>query len=293
MTEIMDKAEFYKQRYSGSIFIIKAGGRIIMDEDARRDMLSTIQDFVNANIRVLLIFGGGHAIDNALQDKNITPRKQNGRRITDSQTIEVVKSVMSGDLSFRIARSMAELGLQGLCLNNIPAAWGKIKLRERDNPEDYGYDGTLESVNPGSIYTTLNATPFIACPCLGASEKNAVNINADNVAVSLASACQFRKLIFMSDIDGVLVEDKVMSVVTDKDIPRLISDGHAVGGMQVKLESCLAALDRGVRRIHIINGLKKGSLSSEVYSAIGPGTMLIRDSDLDRYEQEIKLEVAP
>lgn len=285
--------EFYKQRYSGSLFLIKAGGRIIMDDDARRDLLRTIQDFINANIRVLLVYGGGHAIDDALKERNIEPRKIDGRRITNAETIEVVKSVISGDLSFRIARTMARIGLNGVLLNNIPAEWIDIKFRERENPEEYGYDGTIENVNASSIYTLMNATPFIACPCLGASKNNAVNINADNVAVGIASQCQFRKLIFMSDIDGVMVDGKVSSVITDKEIPGLISDGHAVGGMQVKLENCLHALDRGVRRIHIINGFKAGNLANEIYSSVGPGTMLIRESDMDRYEQETMMEIAP
>lgn len=289
----MDKADFYKQKYSGSLFLIKAGGRIIMDDDARRDLLRTIQDFIKANIRVLLIYGGGHAIDDALKEHNIEPRKVNGRRITNKETIEIVKSVISGDLSFRLARTMARINLNGLLLNNIPSEWIDIKLRERDNPEDYGYDGTVENVRTAPIYSLLNATPFVACPCLGASEKNAVNINADNVAVALAAQCQFRKLIFMSDIDGVMVDGKVQSVLTDKDIPKLISEGHAVGGMQVKLENCKFALDRGVRRIHIINGFKAGNLANEIYSAVGPGTMLIRDADMDRYEQETLMEIAP
>lgn len=284
-----DKREYYKHKYSGSLFLIKAGGRTIMNDDTRLDLLSTINDLVHAGIRVMLIYGGGQAIDEALAKAEITPRKHNGRRITTARTIPIVQSVLAGDLSFRISETMGQIGLEGLCLNNIPSQWADIELRPRD-PEDYGYDGTLKNVHAMHIRNLMNTVPFIACPCLGVTAKNAVNINADNVAVALAAGAQFRKLIFLSDVDGVMVDGELASMLTDAEIPALIDSGQIAGGMQIKVESCLYALHHGVRRIHIINGFQEKSLEREMYDTHGIGTMILRESDKDTYIQEIEME---
>lgn len=283
---------YYLEKYSGSLFLIKAGGRVITDDAARKDLLGTIQDLVAADIRVLLVYGGGHAIDDALDAAGLTSKKIDGRRITTAATLPAIKATLAGDLGFRINATMRGIGLRGLCLNAIPPAWADIALREREVRADYGYDGTLAKVYPAPVLTALNAVNFIACPCLGVSERGGVNINADLAAIALASGCQFRKLIFMSDVDGVEVGGEVVSTLTDADIPALIESGEVSGGMQVKLESCLEALDNGVHRIHLLNGLRPGALGGEVYDPTGIGTMILRAADKPRYEQELALNAA-
>ena len=280
--------EFYRDRFSGSFFVIKAGGRIITDEKARTDLLRTIQDFVSANIKVMLVYGGGHAIDSALKKADIKTTKKDGRRVTNALSMPVVQSVMSGDIAHQILCTMARIDFRhGVCLPALPHGWTDIKLRPREKI-DYGYDGTLPKVNAAPILSMLNSVPFIATPSLATSAENPVNINADMAAVAIACWTQARKLIFLSDVDGVMIDDKKASVLSDTEIKTYIDDGQIKGGMQVKMESCLDALDRGVRRIHLINGFKQGALAREIYDPIGAGTMVVRESDKQRYLNEIK-----
>ena len=290
--EKLDKtAEFYRERFGGSVFVIKAGGRIITNQDAREDLLMTIADFAEADIKTILVYGGGHAIDREMENNGISPRKSQGRRITNSESLPSVRNVMSGQIPSLIYTSMARLGLKdGLCLPAIPPAWTDINFRERDNKKDYGYDGTLPKVYPAPIRKILNSVSFLAVPSLAISNEHAVNINADNAAVSLAIYILARKLIFLSDVEGVILNNKKASVLTEDDIHSHIASGEIKGGMQVKMENCLEALDRGVRRVHILSGFDNGALKQEIYDPIGAGTMILRDSDKKRYHQEINLE---
>lgn len=284
--------EFYRTKYKGSLFVVKAGGRVITDDAARTSLLSNIKDLTDAGIKILLVYGGGHAIDDALAHAGITLQKSNGRRITTRQAMPIVQNVMAGDLGFRVSRSMAEIGLHGLTLSNIPASWGKIAFRERENPDDYGFDGFFKAIFEDQIRGIFNATPFIACPCTGVSDKSAVNINADNVAVALAEGTHARKLIFLSDVDGVLKDGKMIPLITNTEIPDLIQTGVAQGGMRVKLENCAHALEQGVKRIHLINGFRENALAEEIYDAIGPGTMIINEEDRESYLNEIETQKA-
>ncbi len=281
--------DYYRTKYKGSLFVIKAGGRVIADDKARHSLLNNIKDLVTSGIRVLLIYGGGHLIDEALKESGIEPVKVDGRRITTGGQIDTVKHVMAADLSYRIGSTMAEIDLHGLCLSTLPPGWVNIALRPKHKDMER-FDGTIQSVFADQIINLFGAIPFAACPCISVTGKNGVNINADDVAVAVASATQARKLIFLSDVDGVLVDGKTAPYLTDSDIPKLIENGTVTGGMRVKLENCLDALNNGVRRIHLLNGFTPDILIHEIYESVGPTTMLIQEKDLESYLNEIEVE---
>ncbi len=284
--------EFYRDKYRGSLFVVKAGGRIITNDNARTSLLRNIHDLTTNGIKVLLIYGGGQAIDEALKKQGIEPRKIEGRRITGPKEIKVVKNVMSADLSYRIASTMAELELHGLCLSSLPAGWTNIAIRPRETPVDEGYDGTIREIYSDQIRRMFDAVNFVATPCVGVTDKNGVNINADNVAVAIAEGCQSRKLVFLSDVDGVLIDGKTAPFITDKEIPELIANGTVTGGMKVKLENCLHAMNNGVKRIHLLDGFREDALCTEIYDSEGPATMIIREEDRQSYLNEVQAEKA-
>lgn len=282
--------EFYRSKYKGRIFVIKAGGRIIADDKARKSLLTNIQDLTAHGIKVLLVYGGGKAIDQALEDNGLELKKTNGRRITTAKTIDIVKHVMAGDLGCKISSTMAELKMDGFCMNSIPPSWIDIELRPRENSEEFGYDGTVKEVYAEKIRHAFEDILFIAMPCIGVTAKNAVNINADDVAVAIATGCETRKLVFLSDVDGVLINGKTASFITDKEIPELIENGTVEGGMKVKLENCIRALDDGVRRIHLLNGFSENVLANEIYESTGAATMIIKEEDKQSYLNEIEAQ---
>lgn len=281
---------FYKKRFAGQTFVIKAGGRVIEDDKARRNLLSNIQELTKDGIKVLLIYGGGAAIDAAIHAEGRTPTKKDGRRLTSDADIACVKKVLAGDFAFRILEDMAKMDLDGYVFNTVPDHWAKYKRRPKMDGITR-FDATLEKVHVKYPRAMFNNTRLIIVPCLGLLKQGVtVNINADNMAVALAGGMKAAKLIFLSDIDGVLIDKKLQSVMTPTDIENAIADGHATGGMQVKLENCIDALKSGVKRVHILNGFKKDMIMGEVYTSNGAGTMIVRKGEKTKYKQEVQAE---
>lgn len=283
---------FYEGRFKDNIFIVKAGGKIIEDRKSLDNLLSNIRDLTLRGIKVLLVYGHGRAVDDKLKSRNIPVNKIKGRRITDAPTLGVIQEVVGGLLSMNVSGSMARNNLPGICLGSVPADWMTVELRPK-HPVDFGFVGDIKDVEAATIMRCFKTTNFIACSCLGITPEGQVcNINADTVATRFAVSLKAHKLLFLSDVDGVIVDGKVADVLTVKEIQTLIKKGHAKDGMRVKLESCKAALLSGVRRIHLINGLRKDALRKEIFEPHGLGTMIIQDSERDIYAREIQVQQA-
>lgn len=283
---------FYEGRFKGNLFIVKAGGKIIEDRASLDNLLSNIRDLTLHGIKVLLVYGHGRAVDERLKERRIEVKKINGRRVTDAPTLGVIQEVVGGLLSMNVAGSMARNRLPGICLASVPADFMDVQLRSA-KPVDFGFVGDVKAVKDGPIRALFKVTNFIACSCLGVTPAGQVcNINADTVATQCAIGLKAHKLIFLSDVDGVLINGKVAEMLTVEDIPVLVKKGIVTGGMHVKLDNCAAALKNGVRRIHLINGLRKDALKKEIYEPVGLGTMLILDEEREVYAREIAVQWA-
>lgn len=278
---------FYKKRFSGQIFVIKAGGRVIEDDTARANLLKNIQELTQDGIKVLLIYGGGGAIDTAITAEGRKPTKIDGRRITSEADIACVKKVLAGDFAFRILETMAKIDLDGYVFNTVPDHWAKYKRRAKQN-DIVRFDATIDTVHTRYPKAMFNTTRLIIVPCLGLLKQGVtVNVNADNMAVALASGMKAAKLIFLTDVDGVKIDNKVASVLTISELEGYIADKTITDGMQVKMENCIHALKSGVKRVHILNGFKRDMLKNEVYTSSGAGTMIVRRAEKQKYEKEL------
>jgi len=233
---------FYESKFRDSLFIIKASGAVIEDESARKNLLANIRDLTLRGIKVILIYGGGKAIDAALNERGIDVQKNQGRRITDADTMRVIREVIGGDLALSVYEGMQENNLNGLSFNAIPANWMKIGLRPKE-PIDF------------------------------------TGLKAD-------------KLIFMSNVDGVKVDGDTAMMITTGEIPALIKDGIVTDGMRVKMENCADALAAGVKRIHLINGLRENALRKEIFESVGPGTMILPENERENYMNEVEVQKA-
>lgn len=281
---------FYEGRFKDNIFLVKAGGKIIEDRKSLDNLLSNIRDLTLHGIKVLLVYGHGRAVDEKLKSRNIEVKKIKGRRVTDAPTLGVIQEVVGGLLSMNVNSGMARNNLPGICLGAVPADWMTVERRP-PHPVDFGFVGDVKDVEAGPIQRLFKMTNFIACSCLGVTAEGQVcNINADTVATQFAIGLNAHKLIFLSDVDGVLVDGKVVDVLTVKEIQTLVKKGIVKDGMHVKLDNCKAALLAGVRRIHLINGLRKDSLKKEIFESRGLGTMIIQDSEREIYAREIEVQ---
>lgn len=283
---------FYHSKFMNSVFIVKASGEIVENDDALDSLIRNIKKLTHHGIKVILVYGGGKAVDKALSERGIEIKKENGRRITDADTIEVMKQVICGTLSLKIFSAMSKHRVEGYNLNAIPSDWMDIELRPK-KPIDYGFVGDIKLTRERAIKRLFKVTNFIAVPCLAPTvDGELCNINADTIATELAIAAQADKLLFLSNVDGVLIEGKTAFMLTDEDIPALIDKGVVTDGMRVKMENCVRALHEGVKRIHLINGLRPDALEKEIFEAVGPGTMLISEDEKLKYLNEVEVQKA-
>ena len=281
---------FYESKFRDNLFIIKASGAVIEDDKARDTLMADIHDLILQGIRVILIYGFGGMIDAEVEKRGVGTKRDGGRRITDSATLQIIKELVGGDLSLKVTQSMFKNKLDGLTFNAVPADWLKVVKRPA-KPVDFGFVGDIEDVRTRPIQRLLRTADFIACPCLAVSvDGDILNINADTVATDIASALNADKLIFLSNVDGVKIKNETAFMVTTDDIPKLIADGTVTDGMRVKMENCLRALQAGVKRIHLINGLRENALYKEIYESVSPGTMVIHESDRQNYLNEIEVQ---
>ncbi|MFN3700172.1 MAG: acetylglutamate kinase [Alphaproteobacteria bacterium] len=283
---------FYHSKFQNSVFVVKASGDLIEDDNALESLMRNIRKLTLHGIKVILVYGGGKATDKALQQRGIDIRKENGRRITDHATLEVMKEVIGGALSLKIFESLSRHHIEGYSLNAVPADWLDIELRSK-KPVDYGFVGDITFARPRAIKRLFKVSNFVAVPCLAPTKDGQLcNINADTIATELAIGAEADKLIFLSNVDGVLIDGKTAFMITDGEIPALIEKGIVTDGMRVKMENCVRALHGGVKRIHLINGLRDNALEKEIFESVGPGTMLITEGEKIRYLNEVEIQKA-
>lgn len=281
---------FYESKFRDNLFIVKASGQVIENPDALDNLLANIRSLTVHGVKVILIYGHGGLVDRAVEARGIGVKRKDGRRVTDAATIGLLREVVGGDLSLRVYQGMHKNNLEGLALNAVPSDWMRVELRPK-KPIDYGFVGDIKDVFKRPINRLLRVTNFIACPCLTMSrEGHLVNINADSVSTELAIGTGAHKLIFLSDVDGVMVNGKTAFMITSKQISQYIKDGTATGGMKVKLENCLRALEGGVKRIHLINGLREDALYKEIYESVSPGTMVLPEEERQNYLNEVEVQ---
>lgn len=281
---------FYESKFRDNLFIVKASGAVIEDDKARDALLNDIQELILQGIKVVLIYGFGGMIDAEVDKRGVGTKREGGRRITDAATLQIIKELVGGDLALKITQSMFKNKLDGLNFNAIPSDWLKV-VKRPPLLVDFCFVGDIEDVRTRPIHRLLRTANFIACPCLAISvDGEILNINADTVATDIASAMEADKLIFLSNVDGVKINNETAFMVTTGEIPKLIADGIVTDGMKVKMENCLRALHAGVKRIHLINGLRDNALYKEIYESVSPGTMIIHESDRQNYLNEVEVQ---
>ena len=223
--------------------------------------------------RPVLVHGGGAEINEWLERLDIPSVFVRGLRVTDAATLEVVRMTLAGKVNGELVRLIGELGGRAVGLTGVDG--GLLRVRRLD--PDLGYVGAVESVDPGPI-AALSAAGYIPVIApLGLSADGAVlNINGDDAAADLARGLGATKLLYLSDVPGILDRDgQLLSVLTDEQTRALIADGVIRGGMIPKAEACLRALETA-DRVHIVNGHEPHVLIRELLTHQGAGTMIER-----------------
>lgn len=256
--------------------VVKLGGSA-MEDSAAQD--ATLRDLAWLNLvgqRVVLVHGGGKQIDGALKAAGIVPRKVNGRRITDEATLAVVVRVLAGEINLDIVRQLNEIGCSAIGLGQPD----DVILRGRPIAE-LGRAGEVTGVNTTTLDHLILKNGMPVVPPVGRDDAGGwLNINADDAAAAIASLWSADVLIFLTDTPGLLRDvnapASVMHRLTSHEVNDLIADGTIAGGMVPKVQGCLAALNRGVGRVQILDGRVHHSLLQEALTGQCPGTEFTR-----------------
>ena len=237
-------------------------------------------------MRPVVVHGAGSRISTAMQAAGIEPRFVAGRRYTDQATLEIVEKVLAQDTNQELADTFEKIGGRAMTLNfdSTPVLTGQLlKLNDdQGQPIDLGFVGEITKVDRLVIDNLCYAgqVPFI--PSMAETEDGQkLNVNADTVATKVAQELNAHKLVVLSDVPGVLRNPddpkSIISSLTRSEALALIEDGTISGGMIPKIEACLETIDRGVRKVHIIDGRLRHSLLLETYTSDGIGTLISSD----------------
>ena len=234
-------------------------------------------------MRPVIVHGGGARISEAMEAAGIEPNFIEGRRYTDAATLEIVERVLANEINNELAERFEKIGGRAMTLNfqSAPVLTGEqIKLTGEDgNDIDLGFVGQVSKVDRLVIDNLCYAgqVPFI--PSMAETvDGQKLNVNADTAAMEVACALNAEKLIMLSDVPGVCLEkgneDSLISTLNAEKAAELIADGTISDGMIPKVQACLTTLERGVSKVHIIDGRKRHSLLLEIYTTSGAGTLI-------------------
>ncbi|MDA8743215.1 acetylglutamate kinase [Rubripirellula amarantea] len=265
------------RRFRGKTTVIKLGGSLLDDENALMHILLDVIFMESVGMKPVIVHGGGKAINRALAESGIEPNFVRGRRVTDAPTLKVVEKVLAGELNVFITDEIERLGgrAMNLSFTTTNVLFGEKLPTEED--EDLGFVGHVtrvdRSVIEGLSYT--DQVPVIPSMCEG-EDGQRYNVNADTAAMAVAQALGAEKLVFLSDVNGVRRDKDDPKTIIDslsaEEARSLIKEGVINGGMIPKVEACLETLDRGVRKVHIVDGAVRHSLLLEIFTTSGVGT---------------------
>ena len=284
--KILIEALPYIQRFNGATVVVKYGGHAMVDERLKQNFALDIILLKYVGLNPIVVHGGGPQIGEFLGRLSIKTKFVNGMRVTDSQTMSVVEMVPVGNVNKEIVNLINRhggraVGLSGKDGKLITAKKMKyVRKKSGDQPPeiiDMGMVGEIVSVDT-KILTALIEKEFIPviAPVGGGKEGETYNINADLVAGHIASALEARKLILLTDTEGVLdAEGHLVSTLTTEEAQKLIADGTIKGGMIPKVTCCLEAVSRGVKKAHIIDGRMEHAILLEIFTRGGVGTEIV------------------
>ncbi len=289
MQEAINKADTliealgWIRQFRDKTTVIKLGGSVLDNIDQLRHILLDILFMETVGLRPVVIHGGGARINAAMQEAGIEPKFVRGRRYTNAATLEIVERVLAVETNHYLAEEFEKIGGRAMTLNflSTPVLFGeKLTLHDdQGQPFDLGFVGDVTRIDRLVIENLCYAgqVPFIPSMCLTDNGQK-LNVNADTAATRLAVELNAEKLVFLSDVPGVLRDPKdpssLISSLNRRTAEELQASGQISGGMIPKVQSCLDTLRQGVKKIHIIDGRIRHSLLLEVYTSSGIGTVI-------------------
>lgn len=252
--------------------LIKIGGTLLDDPASRNELARQIAEIAASGVSVTVVHGGGKQMTRFLEERGIQSRFVGGLRVTNEETIDAVLKVLAGTVNTQLVAALGAAGAKAVGLTGIDAG---LATAEQLNPE-LGFVGRVVASDPSVLDALTHAglMPVVACVA-GGTNGQVYNVNADSMAVAIAASWQADRLVFLTDVAGVLDGSKaIVPVLTIEGCRELIAGGIATGGMQAKLNAAIDAVERGVREVSIVKG-SDSSIVKRVFGGEEIGTRIV------------------
>ena len=261
----------YVEKYKDETIVIKYGGNVLIDRSIFNNFIEDIGILNKLGLSIIVVHGGGPRIKRELEKSNIPTKFINGLRVTDEKIINIVEKVLI-DFNNDIVNSLNKKGSKAISINT------KTKNIINVSPEnkELGFVGIPKKINNNTINEIIknNQIPVVAPLGLDKNDQ-AYNINGDTAAGAIAKSLKARRLLLMTNVEGVLnKEKKLISEISSSKIVEMIKDGTITGGMIPKINTCLDSVNDGVRGVVIMDGRKQHSILNEIFSDAGAGTLI-------------------
>ena len=274
----------YIQMFRGKVVVVKYGGSTMVDEGGEDTVPKDIVFMQSVGICPVVVHGGGPAINERLQQEGVETKRVNGLRVTDEVTMKVVESVLFGEVNAQIVHEINDL--QGQAVGVSAKDSGVMQVRKHmaqtaEGPVDIGYVGAVEHIDTGPLLDLIGKglVPVVA-PIGRGPEGESFNVNADTAAGEIAAALHAEKLVFMTDVQGIMRdpadEASLLSTMHIAEVDELIDQGVISGGMIPKVEACSKSVKSGVRKTHIIDGRVPHAMLLEFLTREGIGTQIVQ-----------------
>lgn len=291
----LKQAQPYIHLYKNEIFVIKIGGGVLANSQSMKQIAGQISLLSDLGMKIVIVHGGGPQATAFSEKLGYEPLMIAGRRVTDDNTLEVAKMIYAGKLSTEFVSALNKYNVNAVGLSGID---GKtvlankrpvVEIKDDDGETkqvDFGHVGDIVSIDTRLLMKLFDGDFVPVMCCLGIGEAGEIfNINGDSIAKSLAITLKAKKLIFVTNRDGLLGDindpSTLIPFADNSDILSLIKEGKINTGMRPKIEACMEAVKDGVERTHIINGHVEDSLLIELFTGEGIGTMIVNKRSTD------------
>jgi len=267
----IEEVQKYVQKYKNELIVIKYGGNVFIDREIFNNFISDLKILNELGLSVIVVHGGGPRIKRELDKSNIKSKFIRGLRVTDKKIINIVENVLI-DFNNDIVKSLEEKGTKGVSINTK----NNNVIHVDPESRELGFVGVPKKIESSVINKILNENfiPVISPLGLG-KDLQTYNINGDTAAGAIAKSLKSRRLLLMTNVEGVLDKDKkLIQEISSSKILEMIKDETITEGMIPKINTCLDAINNGVTAVAIIDGRKKHSILFEIFSDKGSGTLI-------------------
>lgn len=280
--EVLIEAIPYIRRFAGSIVVVKYGGSAMVDEALCASVIQDIAMLKYIGLMPVVVHGGGNEITAMLQRLGKETQFLDGLRVTDAETASIAEMVLSGSIGKSLVDNLEQVGIPSAGISGKDGRTLLCSKKHDDKGRDLGFVGEIDQVNI-TLLTTLLDNGFVpVLSPVGVDDKgNTYNVNADYAASAVAGALSAQKLIFLTDVEGIL-QDKDdpstrFSSLSEAQARSFIDEGVIVGGMIPKVHCCLDALSKGVQSVHVLDGRVSHAILLEIFTEQGIGTMVTKE----------------